>query len=227
MYRSPLPGAGATAGVEFGPANKVTRDLSCDEGIMGNDEVSPVATTTGKLVNGQPTTLPSPVRHVYVVHDDASFTKIAIGRCFPVAFGPVLPDVSDPSGLNCDDLPVADLGAPGTVKTGGDFPTLAIDKSGNLYVVWEQAPVVNGKAGDTALEYAYSTNEGRTWSTPITVPTGSLANNVFAWVAAGDDGRVGISWVGTTAHVDPNGGPQGCSSGGPDAVDGWWGSTTR
>jgi hypothetical protein len=222
MYRSPVAGAGATAGVEFGPANKITRDLSCDEGIMGNDEVSPVATRTGKLVNGQPTTLASPVRHVYVVHDDASFTKIAIGRCFPVAFGPAVPNVSDPSGLNCDDLPVADLGAPGTVKTGGDFPTLAIDKAGNLYVVWEQAPVANGVAGDTSLKYAYSTDEGTTWSAPITVPTGSLASNVFAWVAAGDDGRVGISWVGTTAHPDPSGGPQGCTSGGPDAIDGWW-----
>ena len=223
MYRSPLAGAGASAGVEFGPANKVTRDLACDEGIMGNDEVSPVATGTGKIVNGQVTTLASPVRHVYVVHDDASFTKIAIGRCFPVAFGPAVPNVSDPSGLNCDDVPVADLGAPGTVKTGGDFPTLAIDRAGNLYVVWEQAPVSNGKAGDTVLKYAYSTNEGRTWSTPITVPTPGLSNNVFAWIAAGDDGRVGISWVGTPASVDANGGPQGCSNGGPDAVNGSWG----
>jgi hypothetical protein len=223
MYRSPLAGAGATAGVQFGPANKVTRDLSCDEGIMGNNELSPVATRTGKLAGGQPATLASPVKHVYDVPDDASYTKIAIGRCFPVAFGPPVANVSDPSGLNCDDLPVADLGAYGTVRTGGDFPTLAIDRAGNLYVVWEQAPVVNGQAGDTVLKYAYSTNEERTWSTPITVPTGDLHNNVFAWVAAGDDGRVGISWVGTPAHVDANGGPQGCGSGGPDAVNGSWG----
>src|SRR5438128_3792356 len=51
MYRSPLPGASATAGIQFGPGFKVTRPLSCDEGIMGNNEVSPVATKTG-----QPTT---------------------------------------------------------------------------------------------------------------------------------------------------------------------------
>lgn len=223
MYRSPVAGAGPTAGIEFGPANKVTRDLACDEGIMGNDEVSPVATRTGKLAGGAPTTLAGPVKHVYVVHDDATFTKIAIGRCFPVAFGPPIANVSDPSGLNCDDLPIADLGAPGTVKTGGDFPTLSIDRAGNLYVVWEQAPVVDGKVGDTVLKYAYSTNEGTTWSQPITVPTPGLRNNVFAWTAAGDDGRVGIMWIGTSASVDPNGGPQGCDGGGPDAVDGSWG----
>src|SRR2546425_5288400 len=39
MYRSPTPAGGATAGIEFGPAKKVTTVGSCDEGIMGNDEV--------------------------------------------------------------------------------------------------------------------------------------------------------------------------------------------
>src|ERR671937_559015 len=31
MYRSPTPAGGATAGIQFGPANKVTRPLQCDE----------------------------------------------------------------------------------------------------------------------------------------------------------------------------------------------------
>ena len=44
-----------------------------------------------------PTTVPA-VKHVYVIHDDATFSKIAMGRCFPVAFGPPIPNVSDPSG---------------------------------------------------------------------------------------------------------------------------------
>lgn len=209
MYRSPAPGApGATAGIQFGPAKKVTAAGSCDEGIMGNDVVSPVATKTG-LAGA---TLSTAVRHIYVPHDNAELNKILIGRCFPV-------DVTtDPSGLSCEDLPVADLGA--TTRTGGDFPVLAIDKAGNLYVAWEQAPVdTNGVAGDTSLYYAFSTNEGKTWSTPIKVPTGT-ANNVFASIAAGDDGLVDISWVGTNAHVDPN--DPNCSQGGPDAVNGLW-----
>src|ERR1043165_3619057 len=67
MYRSPLPGAGATAGIQFGPAQKVTRPQSCDEGIMGNDEVSPVATRTGQIVDGHQTRLANPVKHVYVI----------------------------------------------------------------------------------------------------------------------------------------------------------------
>jgi len=145
MYRSPTPaGGGATAGIQFGPGNKVSSALSCDEGIMGNDEVSPIATRTGKLdpVTHQPATLPTAVKHVYVIHDDATFSRILIGRCFPVAFGPPVPNVSDPSGLNCDDLPVATLGMiPAgqtfpTAKTGANFASLAIDKAGNLYAVW-------------------------------------------------------------------------------------------
>src|SRR6266853_905164 len=52
MYRSPLPPSpGSSAGIQFGPGFKITRVQSCDEGIMGNDEVSPVATTTGQIVN--------------------------------------------------------------------------------------------------------------------------------------------------------------------------------
>src|SRR6266849_1667907 len=46
MYRSPtLAGGGITAGIEFGPAKEVSAPSSCDEGIMGNNEVSPVATS--------------------------------------------------------------------------------------------------------------------------------------------------------------------------------------
>jgi len=124
--------------------------------------------------------------------------------------------------LNCVDLPVADLG-PGQ-RTGGNFPSLAIDRAGNLYAVWEQAPYDGTFAGDTTLWYAYSTNEGASWSAPVQIPTPGLANNVFAWAAAGDDGRVDIAWYGTAGHVDRAGGPQGCvnGNGGPDTVGGPW-----
>ena len=213
MYRSPIPPASSMAGIQFGPGFKITRVLMCDEGIMGNDEVSPVATTTGQpLTTGGFYPLPTPVKHVYVIHDDATFSKIAIGRCFPVAFGAPIANTSDPSGLNCVDLPVATLGTiPAnktfpTAKTGGNFPTLGIDKKGNLYAVWEQAPTdpdTGVITGDTLIMYAFSTNEGNTWSTPIAVPTPGLHNNVMAWPAAGDDGRVDIAFYGTTATANP------------------------
>src|SRR5205807_845545 len=122
------------------------------------------------------------------------------------------------------NVPVANLGTPGTVKTGGNFPTMAIDKAGNLYAVWEQAQVDTlGKIGNTSLKYAFSTDEGNHWSTPITIPTPGLLNNVFAWPAAGDNGRIDIAFYGTSAAVDTTtGGPSHCTDGGPDSVNGTW-----
>jgi hypothetical protein len=238
MYRSPVTGLEPTAGIEFGPANKITAAGSCDEAIMGNNEVSPIATTLGQPNGlGRYATLPTPVKHIFVIHDNAALNKISLGRCFPVAFGAPVANMSDPTGLNCTDLPVADLGA--GQKTGGDFPTLAIDKAGNLYAVWEQAPIdASGNViGDTILKYAYSLDQGNTWSAPIQIdtsgsPEGVLHNNVFAWINAGDDGRVNIVWYGTTGlsnPADPNCGlnptippTQGKNINGPDSVSGFW-----
>jgi hypothetical protein len=217
MYRSPLPGGQALAGIEFGPPNKVSNPLGCDEGIMGNNEVSPVATTLGQPNGiGGFATLPTPVKHVFVIHDDALLNRILIGRCFPVAFGPIVPNVSDPSGLNCVDLPLADLGS--TNKTGANFPTMAIDNAGNLYAVWSQAPINGDGAviGDTVLKYSFSTDQGNTWHAPIQIntsgsPVGTLHNNVFAWAVAGDDGGVDIAWYGTPGLApNPSNGPDSC-----------------
>jgi hypothetical protein len=211
MYRSPASGAlGATAGIAFGPPYHITASGSCDEGIMGNDAISPVATPTGQPNGlGGYSQLPLPVKHIYVIHDNTALNQIRIGRCFPVAFGLPTANVSDPSGLNCTDLLAKDLGP--NVRTGANFPTMAIDKSGNLYAVWEQAPTdANSNViGDTVLMYSYSNNEGNTWSTPVQIdtsgsPDGVLHNNVFAWIAAGDDGRVNIAWYGTTGLSNPN-----------------------
>ncbi len=237
MYRSPITGMlGTTAGITFGPANHVTSVLSCDEGIMGNNEISPIATTLGQPNGlGGYTTLPAPVKHVYVIHDNLAVNQIRLGRCFPVAFGAPVTNVSDPSGLNCTDLLVKDLGP--NARTAANFPTMAIDKSGNLYAVWEQAPTdANSNIiGDTVLMYSYSTNEGNTWSTPVQIdtsgsPDGVLHNNVFAWIAAGDDGRVNIAWYGTTGLSNPNDASCGQNGGpavppsrninGPDATTG-------
>jgi hypothetical protein len=223
VYRSPLPAAASLAGLEFGPANQVTDPTTCDEGILGNVEVSPTT------------------HHIFVVHDNADLNAIAIGRCVTVAFGAPLPGVSDPSGLNCVDIPVTSF--PG-FKTAGNFPNMAIDKNGNLYAVWEQAQIdgTGYVVGDTVLKYSYSTDDGSHWSTPTTIPTPGLHNNVYAWPAAGDDGRVDIVWYGTPATAndgnagqgdgDPtcgrNGDPTAAGStgtalGGPDAVtSGTW-----
>jgi hypothetical protein len=120
--------------------------------------------------------------------------------------------------LNCTNILVAELGATGA-KTGANFPTMAIDKSGNLYAVWEQAPINDSGQviGDTVLKYSFSTDQGNTWTAPIQIdtsgsPVGTLHNNVFAWPAAGDDGRVDIAWYGTPGVApNPSNGPDSCT----------------
>jgi hypothetical protein len=203
IYRSPLPGGSALAGLQFGPAKQITQRLSCDEGIMGNVEVSPAT------------------HHVFVIHDNALFNSVSVARCAAVAFGPPVPGVSDPSGLECVDLPVASLQ---DFRAGANFPSLAVDSKGNLYAVWQQAPI-NGSeqvTGDTLLMYSFSTDEGASWSKAIQIPTPGLHNNVLTSAAAGDDGRVGIAWYGTTATANPND-PCGTNKGGrggPDSTTG-------
>jgi hypothetical protein len=216
MYRSPVNGTSASAGIQFGPRNPVSGLDTCNEAIMGNNEVSPVATTLGQpLTANTYFTLPTPVKHIFVIHDNGALNQIWIGRCFPVAFGPAVPNVSDPSGLNCTDIKVSDLGA---VRTGANFPSMAIDKAGNLYAVWAQAPGTSSSniTGDTILKFTYSTDQGNTWATPITIdtsasPAGTLHTNVMPWMAAGDDGRIGIAWFGTPgAPSFPSRGPDSC-----------------
>src|SRR5205807_703508 len=98
--------------------------------------------------------------------------------------------------------------------------TMAIDKGGNLYAVWEQAPINDSGQviGDTVLKYSFSTDQGNTWAAPIQIdtsgsPAGTLHNNVFAWAVAGDDGRVDIAWYGTPGVApNPSNGPDSCAA---------------
>ena len=183
---SPLPGAPLTAGLAFGAPQVLTQ--GCDEGIMGNDEVF----TYGSL------------KRVFVMHNNDALNQIRMGRCDIV---PVT--ASAPTGFtNCVDTAIfSDV----NTVNGGDFPTLTIDRAGNLFAVWEQAPCgpcPNTITGDTSIYYASSGNQGDSWSTPRQLPTPGLNTNVFAWPAAGDAGRVDIAWYGTAAHAPfPGNGP--------------------
>jgi hypothetical protein len=178
---------------------------------MGNVEVSPAT------------------KHVFIPHDDNSFDSILVARCEQVPF------TTDPTGLGCVDKPVTTF--PGS-KTAGLFPTMAIDKTGTLYVIWQQAPVTGSYdeltdmdqrvvSGDTALWISTSTDEGDTWSAPKKVPTPGLHHNVYTWAVGGDDGRVGLAWYGTTSTSVPGTAPDGNTQqpqtvSGPDNVQGVW-----
>ncbi|HZU41716.1 MAG TPA: hypothetical protein VE994_03520, partial [Terriglobales bacterium] len=109
-----------------------------------------------------------------------------------------------------------------TAIVGQDFAPIAIDRSGNLYAVWAQAPVdvaTGNVTGSSQIYMAVSTNHGATWGAPVQVSavTPNLQTNLMPWIAAGDAGRVDIVWYGTpTLGSCPN---QPC---GPSAITGHW-----
>ncbi|HKV30955.1 MAG TPA: hypothetical protein VJT14_08065 [Candidatus Dormibacteraeota bacterium] len=184
--RSPLPNAPETAGLVFGAPQVLTQ--GCDEGIMGNDEVF----TYGS------------VKRVFVIHNNDALNQIRMARCDIVAVTPLTPT----GYANCiDEAIFGDV----TTVNGGDFPTLAIDRAGNLFAVWEQAscgPCPNTIIGDTLLYYSVSTSQGDHWTTPRQLPTPGLPTNVFAWPAAGDSGAIDVAWYGTAAQPRfPGNGP--------------------
>jgi hypothetical protein len=102
-----------------------------------------------------------------------------------------------------EDVVHAPLNSDGnsTVNNGQDFSPIAIDRSGNLYVVWSQSPVdSSGNVdGPTAIYMATSTDGGATWTKPISVSSHvpGLQTNVLPWLVAGDAGRVDLVWYGT------------------------------
>ncbi|MEA2684532.1 MAG: hypothetical protein QOK05_2860 [Chloroflexota bacterium] len=204
MARSPLPAAGATAGVVFAPSKDIT--APCDEGIMGNNEVSPTS------------------HHIFIIHDTDQYDAVRMARCVAVDF------TVDPTGLQCSDhLITAYTG----FVVAANTPWMAIDGNGKLYAIWEKAPCSpcaygpqNVPAatitGDTSLWMSTSTNEGNTWSSPTQVPTTGLKNSVYASMAAGDGGRLDLAYYGTaTGAACVPADPATCK--GPDSVNGDWG----
>jgi hypothetical protein len=162
---------------------------------MGNDEVF----TYGS------------VKRVFAMHNNDALNQIRMARCDIVSFS-----VTAPSGYaNCVDAVVF---SDANTVNGGDFPTLTIDRAGNLFAVWEQAPCgpcPNTITGDTLLYYSVSTSQGDSWTAPRQLPTPALHTNVFAWPAAGDAGAVDVAWYGTPAQPTFPGK-------GPDSVQGDW-----
>jgi hypothetical protein len=190
---SDLPAARELAGIQFGPPQILNPDNPCDEGIMGNDEVFDYGS----------------VKRVFVMHNNDALNQIRMGRCDLVPF-----TQSTTGYANCVDKPV--VSTPAAVN-GGDFPTLTIDRAGNLFAVWEEAPCgpcPGTITGDTLLYYSVSIDQGNSWSGRNLLPTGPLKNNVFAWPAAGDKGRVDVAFYGTPA-------PAVCCKG-PDSTRGDW-----
>jgi hypothetical protein len=208
LARSPAVGAlGATAGMAFAPGKQITSP--CNEGIMGNVEVSPTT------------------HHVFIPHNTDQYDQVRFSTCQAVSF------LTDPSGLSCVDRAVAPAFT-GRAVAAANFTTMAVDSSGRVYVAWAQAscsPCTYGPqnvtfaniTGDTQLFFASSADEGATWSSPVQVPTPGMHNAVYPYMAAGDSGRVDIAYYGTSAQATCVPANAAATCHGPDSVYGDWG----
>ncbi len=88
------------------------------------------------------------------------------------------------------------------------FPVVTVDKAGNLYAAWSD---------QLHVQYAVSTDHGKTWSKPYQVNPdnakgGDSGNaDIFPWIAAGKSGALDVVWYHSTGgakgsnltHRDP------------------------
>jgi hypothetical protein len=93
---------------------------------------------------------------------------------------------------------------------GGDvlnlFPALATDAAGNVYMAWIDET-------SSALYYAFSTDEGKSWSAPVRVNSGGAVTNEFDWAQGGAAGTLALAWY-ATDKTAPGG-----SDGMPSSLD--------
>jgi hypothetical protein len=111
---------------------------------------------------------------------------------------------SKDGGLTWTRHKVADLGLHNPANI---FPQLTVDRGGNLYYFWSQSqgPSENpsGLLGETDIFYAFSTDQGGTWSQPIPLTQETGDSAVFPWAIAGDSGQVDLVFYKSNTGVNP------------------------
>jgi hypothetical protein len=85
------------------------------------------------------------------------------------------------------------------VKMLAHWPAFDLDPSGNIYVTWDESGHGDRDAG---IWYSRSTDAGRTWAAPVRVDRDDNTD-IWPWIGVGDNGRVGIAWLGADKKL-PN-----------------------
>lgn len=122
-------------------------------------------------------------RNLYYACADGDHIALAIGHVNP----------SQRTGIhfNVVNTPASPGGGP----VGDIFPAVAIDRAGNVYVVWIDE-------SDHNVYYAWSRDAGQHWSSPVHINGNDANSNVFPWAQAGASGDLVVAWYGSPTHLD-------------------------
>lgn len=78
------------------------------------------------------------------------------------------------------------------------FPSIAVDRAGNLYEVWHDPSTFQ-------VMFSASADQGQTWTPPAVINGAPAAQTAMPTAVAGDAGRVDIAFYGSPNHAPPPG----------------------
>ncbi len=115
---------------------------------------------------------------------------------------------SDDAGVTWTNRLVLDLDtAFGSAAAGGSLghvlPASAVDDAGTLYAAFS---LRLGSGVETHLYLIHSPDRGVHWSAPVRIDSSGLGSNVMPSLAAGEPGRLAVSWYGSRSpdFTDPD-----------------------
>ena len=117
----------------------------------------------------------------------ASPLEAGCGLTFACKYHALWMAVSTDGGLTFTDYPVY-LGPSDQVGYNHQFPNVAVDRAGNVYVVFSD---------DRAVYYSVSTDRGRSWRTPVAISSAPANTAIFPWATAGDAGKLDVVYYGS------------------------------
>jgi hypothetical protein len=125
---------------------------------------------------------PTPHRHLYYPCADGDHIELTVGHVDPG------------QRLLIDYENVQAPASPGGA-VGDIFPAVAVDEAGTVYAVWVDEI-------DHNVYYAFSIDEGQSWSDVRQINGNEANSNVFPWAQAGDPGKLAVAWYGSSSHLD-------------------------
>ncbi len=192
---------GLTAAAADNSVFLTLRQIPAGSSIYSTPGSTGAADPVGGLAYVPASTLPLPVssgspcgqlkfdpvkRNLYLPCGETDHVTIAVAHVDPgQRTGLVFHTVKTPDSPSGDD--VSEI-----------FPWLAIDRAGNLLALW----IAGGNGGDNQVYYSASTDEGRTWTSPVRVSVAPASSNTFPVAVGGAPGEFAVAWLGQQSSLD-------------------------